>query len=292
VFYNNSYWDTSTAQNPTFNDDTAIATDKQAILPGGTASFANYTSYSRGLNGIMVDIAGLADAASLSAADFAFSIGNDSNPAAWPTVTTFPPSVTVRPGAGTGGADRVTIIWADGDAVKNRWLQVRVLANANTGLAQDDVFYFGNAAGECGNSTANFVVDTFDMSLTRTHRLVVPGSALVTNPYDFNRDGKCDTSAIGICRVNRTTVPTALLRITAPAATGKAGTVASAKSLGLVTPSPSTLDALLATRAETREPLTCKAVWFWDIEQLEATSRQAKKDRSELKAIDAILAGY
>ena len=31
----------------------------RALLPGGTASFANYTSFNRGLNGIMVDIAGL-----------------------------------------------------------------------------------------------------------------------------------------------------------------------------------------------------------------------------------------
>ena len=40
-------------------DDAAIATDKTALLPGQTATFANYTSYSRGINGIMVDIAGL-----------------------------------------------------------------------------------------------------------------------------------------------------------------------------------------------------------------------------------------
>ena len=48
VFYNNSVWD---GDNPAANggDDLAIALDKQALLPGQTASFANYTSYSRGL---------------------------------------------------------------------------------------------------------------------------------------------------------------------------------------------------------------------------------------------------
>ena len=44
-------------------DDAAIATDKTALLPGETASLANYTSYSRGINGIMVDLIGAAQSA-------------------------------------------------------------------------------------------------------------------------------------------------------------------------------------------------------------------------------------
>ena len=36
---------------------TAIATDKTALLPGNTATFANYTSYVDGINGVMVDLA-------------------------------------------------------------------------------------------------------------------------------------------------------------------------------------------------------------------------------------------
>jgi hypothetical protein len=51
--------------NPAANDfdDGAIATDKVALPPGQTGTFANYTSYPRGINGIMVDIQGLADPA-------------------------------------------------------------------------------------------------------------------------------------------------------------------------------------------------------------------------------------
>ena len=290
VFYNNSYFDTSTTQNPTFNDDTAIATDKQALLPGQTAALKNYTSYSRGLNGLMVDIAGLANAGSLNAADFLFKAGNDSSPAAWATLATAP-AVTVRTGAGTGGSDRVTLIWADAAAVKGKWLQVTVNADANTGLAQDDVFYFGNAVGECGNSTANFVTDTFDITLTRTHRSVVPGSALITNVYDFNRDGKCDTTDISICRVSRTTVPTALQKISPPVAKGKASIAGSAKSAVLDAPLAPALDAVLAGQSAPSDT-PVKAAWFWDFGQLDSATRRDKKDRSELKAIDAILAGY
>ena len=50
---------------------------------------------------------------------------------------------------GTGGSDRVTIIWDD-NAIEKQWLQVTVKATDNTGLVADDVFYFGNAVGEAG----------------------------------------------------------------------------------------------------------------------------------------------
>lgn len=54
VFYNNSAFDHN---NPAANadDDRAVAPDKRALLPGQTATFANYTSYSGGINGLMID---------------------------------------------------------------------------------------------------------------------------------------------------------------------------------------------------------------------------------------------
>ena len=140
VFYNRSAWDgNDPAANA--NDDNAIAPDKTALLPGGTATFANYTSYSRGLNGIMVDIANLPGTP--TASDFTFKVGNDNTPALW-SAAPAPASITVRAGAGTGGSDRVTLIWNDNnldgvvdanEAVANQWLQVTVKATANTGLA-------------------------------------------------------------------------------------------------------------------------------------------------------------
>ena len=62
IFYNQSMFDGYNAAANAL-DDYVIALDKEALLPGDTASFANYTSYFRGINGIMVDIAGLADPA-------------------------------------------------------------------------------------------------------------------------------------------------------------------------------------------------------------------------------------
>ena len=62
LFYNASAWDwdlSADTDGDTYfdpgedgpNDGLAIAPDKTALLPGGAATFANYTSYSRGING-------------------------------------------------------------------------------------------------------------------------------------------------------------------------------------------------------------------------------------------------
>ena len=58
IFYNNSSFDGGNAA-ANAPDDNAIATDKSALSPGQKATFANYTSYPKGINGIIVDIAGL-----------------------------------------------------------------------------------------------------------------------------------------------------------------------------------------------------------------------------------------
>src|SRR5215217_1542271 len=110
-------------------DDAALAADKSALLPGGTASFANVTGYSRGINGLVVDVAGrAAGTPAPTAADFEFRVGNDNNPGAWP-LSSAAATVTVRPGAGADGSDRVTVTFPDG-AIKNTWLQVTVKASA------------------------------------------------------------------------------------------------------------------------------------------------------------------
>ena len=52
VFYNQSAFDGNDVS-ANAADDGAIATDKAPLLPGGVATFANYTSFSHGLNGLM-----------------------------------------------------------------------------------------------------------------------------------------------------------------------------------------------------------------------------------------------
>jgi hypothetical protein len=225
VFYNNSAFD---GADPAANskDDAAIATDKRALLPGQSATFANYTSYFRGINGVMVDVAGLPPDATLSADDFAFRTGNDSNPAGW-AAGPAPANVTVRRGAGANGSDRVTITWRDYNpldlsplpqAVAGRWLQVTVLANADTGLTSPDVFYFGNAPGESGNSPTSALVNSVDEAGARHHPRGASNPAPVTWRWDYNRDRRVNRTDQLVARTNRTTAATALRLITVPPA--------------------------------------------------------------------------
>jgi hypothetical protein len=194
LFYNNSAFDGQTP-GAEAADDGAIATDKEA-LPGGTASgFANYSSYSRGINGVMVDIAGLVPAAAagvvpavptVTAADFTFRVGNVADVSAWAEAPA-PLSVTVRPGAGVGGSDRVTLVWPDG-AIQNQWLQVTVNANGTTRLAAPDVFCFGNLIGDTGVAAGAAAVDRLDF--VRTRVAFAAADVPITGPCDHNRDGR------------------------------------------------------------------------------------------------------
>ena len=208
IFYNNSLFD---SYDPATNaaDDGAIAPDKAALLPGQTATFANYTSYSQGINGIIVDIDSLTGVP--GAPDFQFRIGNSSDPSSWAPAPA-PSSIAVRSGAGTGGSDRMTLIWAD-NLIEKQWLQIIVLSTSTTGLPVDDVFYFGNAVGEAGNDPTNALVNDYDFVLTRDNHL---NPAPINFNYDYNRNGLVDTVDESITLNNQTNFFNALRLITVP----------------------------------------------------------------------------
>ena len=183
MFYNNSQRD---LLNPlvTADDDNAIATDKAALLPGQVSSSANFSSYTAGINGIFVDVAGAPY--DLTATDFEFRVGNTADPNSW-SLAPAPPQIVVRKGAGTGGSDRVMIVWQD-NLIQNTWLQVRVKATPNSGLAQDDVFYFGSLIGDAGYNTGQYVVNSLDQIMTRGQGYNFLEGAPITHVADFNRD--------------------------------------------------------------------------------------------------------
>jgi len=212
VFYNHSAFDGGDP-NANADDDLAIATDKTALLPGQTATRANYTSYSRGINGVIVDIAHPAD--TIAPDDFSFRVGNDNDPSTWAKAP--PPSdVRVREGAGTGGSDRVTFVWDD-HAIENQWLQVTVLS-ANLGLAADDVFYFGNAVAETGDSPSHARVTVSDLLLTRNHAGSFSDPVRIASPYDHNRDQRVDTTDLLLVRNHQAGLLTELDLIRPPEA--------------------------------------------------------------------------
>ncbi len=210
LFYQNSPAFDGGDDGQALDDEQAIAGDKSPLLPGRPASFANYTSYSRGINGLMIDVAG--PTSIFVASDFIFRAGNDNNPTGWSQAPS-PSSISILPGAGLSGSTRVEITWPD-NAIQNEWLQVTVLADSDTGLASPDIFYFGNAIGETGNDPTSARVDAIDEIATRAD---ATSDGAITNPYDFNRDGVVDSQDEAIARNNQTNFANQLNLIQPPA---------------------------------------------------------------------------
>lgn len=208
---------------PNTGDDDAIATDKEALLPGGAATFANYTSYYLGMNGIMVDLASLPNGgAGIDASDFIFGYGNDNSPSGR---TTANPPKSVRVRALPGASHRITTTWDDLGTGSpdmaiptSNWLRVEVLANADTGLAANDVFYSGHAVGETGGSASNAYVNMADELGARYNPHSFFDPAPIADQYDLNRDARVNVAGDLMARYNPTSYFTALKSITGPAA--------------------------------------------------------------------------
>ena len=197
VFYNDSVFD---GEDPLANaeDDNAIATDKVALLPGQTATFDNYTNFDQGINGISIDIF-LADAEAFTSDDINLSVGSGDNLSDFERLGVRP-EVSVRPGAGVNGSDRISIILPNG-SVTNEYLQVTVYGNGTTGLSANDVFYFGNVIGDTGNSASNTLVSASDIGAVRGN-LSGFFAENVDSPYDINRDRFVNSADIATIRDN------------------------------------------------------------------------------------------
>ena len=195
IFYNHSQWDLASSG---LTDSDAIAPNKSVLREGETATFANYTSYIHGVNGLIIDVIG--DASNITADDFEFKFGNVDDVDTWAVIT--PNVVVTSIGAGgVNGSNRVVLEFDNG-AITGGWLQVRMLANSDTGLPADDVFYFGSAIGETGNSTVDARVDLEDLGLTRVNQTGF-GSTDILSVYDVNRDTRVDLVDVGLIRSNQ-----------------------------------------------------------------------------------------
>jgi len=302
-----------------------VSLGKTALLPGQTATFVNYTSYTKGINGIMVDINGLP--ATPVAADFVFRVGNDNDPGAWAAAPA-PQSITVRADAGTGDSERVTIIWADDDwmtptvepgAIAKQWLQVTVLATANTGLPENDVFYFGNAIGESGNSIVDAAVNATDEIGARNHPHWFLDPAPIKDAYDYNRDKRVDATDQIIARNNQTYFLNDLNLITVPASTGgsAAGLMVAPALVQESSPAVSKADVgnsptVTENRATTeqvadsgnlhdavfgqepgRSSPSDEALWiYYTFEEMNTSNRPSEKNEPFEKAIDQLFMEY
>jgi sialidase-1 len=194
LFYAGSTgWDITNDNLPGFSDDNAMASDKTAYLPGiGAATFSAVSSYTKGINGVMVDLAGMHG--KLTANDFFFKVGNNNSPSVWATATA-PIMVTTRSGAGSGDSDRVELTWAD-NAILGTWLEVVIKGNdtlggsdTNTGLVSSYVFYYGSAVADSGaGDSGAFVTNSIDEQSARNDPHGNANQATITNVNDFDRN--------------------------------------------------------------------------------------------------------
>ncbi len=201
VFYNRST--SPLFGNGSGNPSGAIDPTKVALLPGQTTSQASYTNYTRGINGLIVDVDG---AGAVTAADFQFATWNGISAAGF-VAATATPTVSLLAGLGFNGTDRVKIEFPD-NALRNTWLRVTVLATANTNLFANDVFYFGNAVGEMyvGNIAGPPVLlrtNATDTATVRQNQSPNPDSVNVFSFYDINKDGRVNATDTGLVRQNQ-----------------------------------------------------------------------------------------
>jgi hypothetical protein len=217
IFYNDSAFD---GGNPaaTPGDLAAVAPDKRALLPGDAPTFANISSYSRGINGVLVRFDGTP--AALTAADFEFRVGAGPGGGAadWAPATS-PSGVLLVPAPPGVGTALCLITWPGG-AIVDRWLEVRVLANADTGLARPDVFYFGSLVGETGDGAARpGAVATVGAADLVGARRAGGAAARIDSRYDFDRGGMVGAADIIACRnhLGRSLLPVAPAPGPAPA---------------------------------------------------------------------------
>jgi hypothetical protein len=185
-----------------------------------TATFANVSSYSRGINGIMVDLADLPPGTELTADDFQFRVGNNNSPQSW-VAAPAPTGLTIRGGAGEGGSDRVTITWATG-AIKNTWLQVIVEGNdsagafnTNTGLTQSHIFYYGSKVADSGTSPGANTFDTTSTDAAQVFATIGAGKP-ITDLRDYNRDGQVTSTDAAIVFANNGSIVRLELGISTP----------------------------------------------------------------------------
>ncbi len=214
LFYNDSGYETVAGGSV----DAALATNKVLLQSATTTqvtSFANVSNYSRGLNGAVLDIAGLT-VPGLTPNDFTFRVAPTGasgvqNPSLWPAAPA-PSAILVTSGTAIVPG-RVQLEWTN-NQIQNTWLQIIVKANANTGLTTPQTFYIGHAMAEV-NGAAAYRVTGADLSAVQAG---ISNTVISVNDVrDVNKDRRITGADLSFvqARISNTVL---LNNITIPAA--------------------------------------------------------------------------
>jgi ELWxxDGT repeat protein len=216
------------------NINAALDPGKVIVRSGATSQTLNYTNLvntTRGINGIVLDVAGLV-ASNLTTSDFIFRVSptglfnEAANPPSGWAAAPLPSTPIVTPGNETTPA-RVRLEWAD-NSIANRWLQIQVLANGNTGLSATQVFYFGHLQGEVNGQVIGgaFFVTTQDQSA------VLPlGIATVGVARDLDKNGFITTQDLTAVRTSISAGRTLRVITIPPAGSANEGTAGGGQNL-------------------------------------------------------------
>jgi hypothetical protein len=187
------YYKGSTYSASGTNIEAALAPDKVLARAGAAPlllSYANVINTTRGINGIVLDIAGL-PAVSLAANDFGLRMSPQgifdaiaNPPSTWQPAPA-PTDIAVSAGTATAPA-RVRLEWAD-NAIANRWLQLQVLPSANTGLLERVTLYLGHLMGDVDGKilAGAYFVQNADLAALAP---IGGGATLVSDARDVDKN--------------------------------------------------------------------------------------------------------
>ena len=178
-----------------------------------TTSANNISNYTRGINGLVLDIAGLANT-NLTAADFIFRVSPDGasgtvTPADWANAPA-PTAINVTSGNANTPA-RIRVEWAN-NVIQDTWLQVVVKANVNTGLALPAVYYVGSVPGELAGLSP-YRITGLDLSSVRS--AISTAAVAISEIRDVDKSGRVSGSDLSAV-LQRTATTIRLRDITVP----------------------------------------------------------------------------
>jgi subtilisin-like proprotein convertase family protein len=181
--------------------EAAIDPSKVLLKAGATpqaTTFSNVSAYTLGINGIVLDIAGL-PSSSLAVSDFVFRMsptgdGGPVIPSEWARAPD-PTVINVTAGNATTPA-RVRLEWPN-NAIQNTWMQIIVKANGNTGLLSRQVFYIGHSLAEVDGESP-YRITTLDVGILRA--LVGNTIVGVSEVRDLDKDRRITTLDVGLLR--------------------------------------------------------------------------------------------
>lgn len=200
IFYNNSYYDGNkvaidAAPIAGANNDDADAIDpsKSPLMVGqGAATFANWTGYNKGINGLIYDIK---DAQrDPVVADFIFT---NKGKAGTTSAAVVPTGFLVQ-ATGDPTVKRVILTFEN---VIDCWLEVTI--GTGFGLPAAETHWWGNAMMDSGTfQTVNILVDANDEIGARNNPRSAFNRAPVTWAWDYDKNSICDSTDQILARNN------------------------------------------------------------------------------------------